>query len=452
MKYHLITYGCQMNTADSEEMAQPLKERGFIQTPDAEQADVIIMNTCTVRDQAEHRADSNLGRLRPWKDRNPNRILIVAGCAASRWGDSIQKKYSYIDAVSPATRIEEFPELIAKVLKERWNWGNETLENFSGSVISDNVVMKATKQPPATALPPYHPTTPSNDLFGTEATAYVTIMRGCNYTCSYCIVPRVRGREVYRPMPEILSEIERKVAKGYREVMLLGQTVNSYHYRADTKTSSPADVSGGSMDPGLLLAGMTPGGKALDFADLLHAVNAVSGIERIRFMSPHPRHMRPSVIQAMAASRKVAHHIHLPMQSGSNRLLAEMKRFYTRETYDGIVQNLRAWIPGILITTDIIVGYPGEKEADFQNTLEALHSIQFDGLFAFKFSPRPGTAAAEQIDDVPAGEKEDRLQQVLAFSKHLLPSREKEGMRESITSVLAPHPAPSPARGEGRSL
>src|SRR5438552_3757646 len=194
MKYHLITYGCQMNTADSEEMAQPLKDRGFQATGLLQDADIVLMNTCTVREQAEHRADSNIGRLRVWKDEDPNRILIVAGCAASRWGDSIQQKYPFIDLVSPATQIEQFPEAVAQVLKERWNWETETTENFRDIVVRGNVVTKDPESLPpiATTLPPYHVTTPF--IFGSEATAYVTIMRGCNLNCSYCIVPQVRGR------------------------------------------------------------------------------------------------------------------------------------------------------------------------------------------------------------------------------------------------------------------
>jgi tRNA-2-methylthio-N6-dimethylallyladenosine synthase len=375
MKYHLITYGCQMNVADSQEMAQPLIERGFVATADPNAADVILMNTCTVRDQAEHRAQSNLGRLREWKAANPERVLIVAGCAASRWGDSIQKRYPFIDLVSPATQIEQFPEVVAQVLKDRWNGQRETTENFE-IVKADSPVIKP------------------DALFGDDQTAYVTIMRGCNYSCSYCIVPQVRGREVYRPLDQILSDIETKTAQGLTEVMLLGQTVNSYHYRA--------------------------GDTVYDFADLLRAVDALPGVERIRFMSPHPRHMRDEVIEAMRACPKVCRHIHLPVQSGSDRLLAEMKRLYTAAEYSAIVNKLRAAMPGILVTTDVIVGYPGETDEDLQATLQLMRQIRFDGLFAFKFSPRPGTAASALVDDVAADLKEARLQTVLALNRALV--------------------------------
>ncbi len=417
MKYHLITYGCQMNTADSEEMAQPLKDRGFIQTLDPEQADIILMNTCTVRDQAEHRADSNLGRLRPWKEANPNRILIVAGCAASRWGESIRKKYSFIDLVSPATKIEEFPAAVAEVLKGRWNWDREQeLASPASRVPRLESLMKDTRHGTQDAGPDSNP-------FGDDSTAYVTIMRGCNYSCSYCIVPQVRGREVYRPMPEILREIERKVAEGFKEVMLLGQTVNSYYYRSPaSRVQRPAPTTL-TRDSGLGTRD-----EVLDFSDLLRAVNAIDGIDRIRFMSPHPRHMRENVIRAMAESSKVCRHIHLPLQSGSDRLLRDMKRLYTREEYKNIVLALRKAIPGIKITTDVIVGYPSESDADFRDSLSLMEDMRFDGLFAFKFSPRPGTAAAEQADDVSENLKEHRLQQVLTLNKRI---------REPLTPTLS---------------
>ena len=375
MKYHLITYGCQMNTADSEEMAQPLKSRGLTATADIHQADIVLMNTCTVREQAEHRAQSNLGRLREWKAADPHRILIVAGCAASRWGDFIKKRYPYIDLVAPATQIEKFPEIVAQVLKERWDWNVETKETFASEEIA------------------VHPST--GNLFGDQNTAYVTIMRGCNYTCSYCIVPQVRGREIYRPMNEIISEIRGKVDQGFKEVMLLGQTVNSYHDR-----------------PGL-------GVRPLEFADLLRAVDALEGLERIRFMSPHPKHMKDAVIQAMADSEKVCRHIQLPAQSGSSAWWERMKRLYTREEYLGIVDRLRTMMPGLLITTDIIVGFPGETPENFQDTLSFLQEVQFDGLFAFKYSPRPGTDAAQLPDDVSNPVKEERLQKVLALNKQI---------------------------------
>ncbi len=404
--YHIITYGCQMNTADSEEMAQPLIDRGFVATADPQKADVILMNTCTVRDQAEHRAQSNLGRLKGWKAEDPNRLLIVAGCAASLWGKSIQKRYPYIDLVAPATQIEKFPELVAEALKGRWD-----------GVAENNLAFDTEQHPDDVSASP-RPPRPASDLFGSAHTAYITIMRGCNYSCSYCIVPQVRGREVYRAMPEILDEIREKVARGQTEVMLLGQTVNSYHYRTDTETRGHGDAA---KHQDALSASPLPRVPAsvIDFSDLLRAVNAVPGVEKIRFMSPHPRHMRDHVIEAMRECEKVCRHIHLPVQSGSDRLLSEMKRLYTRSAYIDIIQKLRKAMPGLMITTDLIVGYPGETEADFQASLALMNEVRFEGLFAFKFSPRPETVAGNIPDDVPAEVKEDRLQQVLALNKKI---------------------------------
>ena len=397
-----------MNTADSEEMARPLESRGFLPTRELEQADLVLMNTCTVRDQAEHRAQSNLGRLREWKKRDPHRILIVAGCAASRWGESIRKRYPFIDLVSPATRIEQFPEAVTRVLQERWNWSAETEETFertgeaggrrNGEPGNRGTGESGNQKNPETPRSLFADSPilrfPHSSLFGDDETAYITIMRGCNYRCSYCIVPQVRGREMYRPMPEILAEIQSKVAKGSKEVMLLGQTVNSYYWKQ-------------AQEP------------LVDFAALLREVDAVEGLERIRFMSPHPRHMRDTVIDAMAASAKVCRHLHLPVQSGSDRLLARMKRLYTRETYQSIVHKLRSRMPGILITTDFIVGFPGETEEDFEQTLSLMREVGFNGLFAFKYSPRPDTAAAALEDDVPNPLKEQRLQRVLALNREV---------------------------------
>jgi tRNA-2-methylthio-N6-dimethylallyladenosine synthase len=244
-------------------------------------------------------------------------------------------------------------------------------------------------------------------LFGSANTAYVTIMRGCNYRCSYCIVPQVRGREVYRPLPEILDEIRRQAAEGKQDVMLLGQTVNSYLWRG-----APDHIT--------------------DFAELLRKVCSVEGVECVRFMSPHPRHMKDRLIHAMADCAKVSRHIHLPAQSGSSRLLASMKRLYTRAQYLAIVAKLRAAMPGILVTSDIIVGYPGETEEDFQETLSLMEEVRFNGLFAFKFSPRPGTTAAAMPDDVPPYIKEERLQRVLALNQEIVTASKVQNPRSTV--------------------
>lgn len=397
--YFIITYGCQMNTADSGEMAQPLKERGLVATGRPEDADIIVMNTCTVREQAEHRADSNLGRLREWKAADPRRILIVAGCAASRWGESIRKKYPFIDAVSPATRIDEFPALISRVLEERWDFREEYTIGFGGTEVRRNGAIPLISSP--THLRSADPPFLSTPWFGSEATAYVTTMRGCNYACTYCIVPQVRGREFYRPMGEIVADVQRRVADGYREIMLVGQTVNSYYDR---------EVEREKERTGPLQDASTP---VRTFSDLLSAVAAVPGVECVRFMSPHPKHFKAKLIETMAAYPTIARHVHLPLQSGSDRILARMRRLYTADEYARIIADLRAAMPDIQVTTDVIVGFPGETDDDFAATDRLLGELRFNGLFAFKYSPRPGTASAEWPDDVPQDVKEQRLQRVL---------------------------------------
>lgn len=411
MKYLIQTYGCQMNTADSEEMAQPLKARGLVATNDSAEADVILMNTCTVRDNAEHKADSQIGRLRVWKEVNPERILIIAGCAASQWGESIKKKYAFIDLVAPATKIDQFPELVAKVLGERFRFEDEERLWRGGDV----EVLSDTPQPLHLSTPP--PSSPSR--FGTTRTGYVTIMRGCNYSCSYCIVPKVRGREVYRPMEAILTDVQDKIAAGFSEIMLLGQTVNSYNYRGDVERLSgrgvPARQNPSTPPP------LHPS-TAVTFSGLLRAVADVPGVKTLRFMSPHPRHFKDDQIQAMVDHPTIARHVHLPLQSGSDRVLERMKRLYTRDEYREIVRKLRAAMPGIEITTDVIVGFPGETETDFEATLSLLREIDFDSVFAFQYSPRPGTPAAAGPDDISPVTKEERIQRVLAL---VLPPKAK---------------------------
>ncbi|MBI3292628.1 MAG: tRNA (N6-isopentenyl adenosine(37)-C2)-methylthiotransferase MiaB [Elusimicrobia bacterium] len=361
MKYHLITFGCQMNVADSAEMGRHLEVQGVSQTAKLEEAQVVVVNTCTVRQQAENRALSQIGRLRNWKVQDPRRVLIVAGCAATRLQHTLKQRFPHVDLITPATEIARFLELVEKVLQERWSFLAESDEAFEG------------KTPPK---------------LDAGATAYVTIMRGCNYHCSYCIVPSVRGREVYRPLADILSEIGTRVREGAKEVLLLGQTVNSYK----------AEV---------------------DFAGLLRAVDQINGLHRIRFMSPHPRHMRERVIQAMAECRKVCEHLHLPVQSGSDRILQLMQRYYTATHYLQAVRKLRETISELTLTTDIIVGYPTETEDDFRATLELIETVGFDGLFVFKYSPRPGTESARVPDDIPTAIKEERLQRVLQLAERL---------------------------------
>lgn len=363
LKLHTVSFGCQMNAADSEEMGRTLGERGFGFTQNLEDADAILINTCTVRQHAEDKAFSYVGTLRQWKEKDPNRLLIIAGCAAERTKETLQKRFPHVDLVVGAKSIEQFPEIIKEAISEKFKW-NEDFNEI--------------------ALPE------ARNAQGVSA--YVTIMRGCNYTCTYCIVPFVRGREVYRPIGAILSEIRERVSEGAKEIVLLGQTVNSYHYA---------------------------NGRIYDFADLLTEAGAVCGAQRLRFMSPHPHYVNDKLIETMARTPAVCEHLHLPLQSGSNKILKLMRRNYTRERYGEIIAQLRSAIPGISITTDIIVGFPSETEADFQESLSMIQEIEFDGAYCFKFSPRQGTEAALMDDQLSDGVKEERLARLLKLTENL---------------------------------
>lgn len=366
LKLYTKTFGCQMNVADSDEMGRHLKARGFTPTDSEDEADAVLVNTCTVRDLAEHKASSYLGTLKEWKDLNPARLIIVTGCAAERAGDVWEKRFPHVDLIVGAKDIERFPTEFDMFFEDRIQ----------------------TVRPEAAGIENRMEGLNSGGLRPGNVIQYVTIMRGCNYNCTYCIVPSVRGREIYRPIEEILTEVKTRVAEGAKEIWLLGQTVNSYK-----PASAPHDD--------------------YDFSDLLRDVNKIEGLERIRFMSPHPYYVTPKLIQAMVDCEKVCEQLHLPVQSGSNKILKAMKRNYTREGYLTSVTALRSRLPHISITTDIIVGFPGETEADFEETLRLLDEAQFDSAYCFKYSPRPGTPATEMADDVPLSVKEERIGRLL---------------------------------------
>lgn len=376
MKFYVRTYGCQMNVADSDEMSRHLEAKGYVSTADPDDASIYVMNTCTVRQHAEDRALSEIGRLRKWKIRGADRKVVIAGCAAERTKEWLENRFPHVDLVVGAKSIDDFGGLVDGLLARKST--DEELEYASPR---------------------------ANDA----VSAFVTIMRGCNYSCTYCIVPFVRGREVYRTIDDILAEVRDRVAEGAREITLLGQTVNSYH-RDGTK------------------------GRHTDFADLLEAVNNVEGVQRIRFISPHPYYMTDRVIEAMAELPAVCEGLHLPVQSGSNGMLKRMLRNYTRERYLELIGKLRAAMPDIAISTDVIVGFPGETEQDFALTLSLIEEAQFDWGFVFKYSPRVGTPAA-QLECMPQEVIEDRHQVCLDVSERV--GRHKRSQRiDSVQSVL----------------
>ena len=324
-KLFVQTYGCQMNLADSQEMAFHLASRGYTVTETLEEADLVLVNTCTVRDHAEHRALSFLGRLRQWKREKSGRRIIFAGCAAQRLGQTLKKTFPFLDLVSGAREIDSFAQLL-----------------------DENGFVNA-------------PAAPS--MLTKGITGYVTIMRGCDFACTYCIVPAVRGPVHCLSSADILKNAAQKAAQGYPEIMLLGQTVNAW--RENGKT----------------------------FADLLNEVSALPGVERVRFVSPHPAFITPQFLAAVKNNPKIARHIHLPAQSGSTTVLQAMKRGYTREMFLEKIAALKEL--GFAISTDLIVGFPTETQNDFEQTLSLVEQAGFSTAYCFKYSPRRGTPAAQ---------------------------------------------------------
>lgn len=367
MRFYVETFGCQMNVADSLEMGRRLRARGYRATKNLDRADIVLVNSCTVRDHAEHKALSFLGRLAEWRESSKDRLLIFAGCAAERLKDRLGHRFPQVDLVAGAKSIGEFDRLLEERLPAPSFDGKKEWADAWG----------------------WAPGLGEMGLPGEGVTAFVTIMRGCNYACTYCVVPSVRGQELYRPAASILAEAAERAGKGQREILLLGQTVNSYR---------PAGANPG------------PDGQEIrDFSDLLGVVDAVPEVARIRFMSPHPFYVNERFAETMGRSRRVAPHIHLPVQSGSDAVLGRMRRNYTRGEFVRKVDLLRRHVAGLAVTTDFIVGFPGETEEDFQATLRLGREADLDGAYTFKYSPRPGTVSAQGPDDVPDALKEERL-------------------------------------------
>ncbi len=367
MKYfHIITFGCQMNEHDSERMTGVLEAQGFC--PSAiENADMIILNTCSIREKAEQKFYSELGRLKQLKDSRPCLTIAVAGCIAQQEGEHILARAPYVNMVLGPSDIAKLPEML-----ERSIFHSKPVVDTSGDFGYH------LKRLPASRTD--------------KIKAWVSIMYGCDNFCTYCVVPYLRGRERSRPSEEIVNEVRALALRGYKEVTLLGQNVNSYGKGLETR---------------------------MDFPALLKQVNDLSGIERIRFVTSHPRDLSEALITAIRDLDHVCESLHLPIQSGSDSVLEVMNRGYTREDYLKKVKMLRQTVPDIVLTTDIIVGFPGESDADFAMTISLLEEIGFDGIFAFKYSKRPGTAALKLSDQVPDSIKKKRLSQVLDLQKKI---------------------------------
>jgi len=362
-KLYIKTYGCQMNEYDSDKMADVLRAGGGMeQTDKIEEADVILFNTCSIREKAEEKVFSDLGRVRPLKLANPDLIIGVGGCVASQEGDVIIKRAPYVDVVFGPQTLHRLPDLI----KARRDTGRSQVD------ISFPEIEKFDHLP-----------TPQT----TSASAFVAIMEGCSKYCTFCVVPYTRGEEVSRPFTDVMHDVQVLTEQGVKEVTLIGQNVNAYCGAADDDDT-------------------------VDFAYLLQAIAELPEIARIRYTTSHPRDMSQRLIDVYATTPKLVSHLHLPVQSGSDRVLAAMKRGHTVLEYKSIIRRVRAARPDICITSDFIVGFPGETEQDFELTLKLIDEIGFDNSFSYLYSPRPGTPAAEMRDDTPHEVKAARLKRL----------------------------------------
>lgn len=388
--YEVVTYGCQMNVHDSERLTGLLENAGYVAAPADEQADVVVFNTCAVRENADNKLYGNLGHLAPVKAKRPGMQIAVGGCLAQKDRDTITRKAPWVDVVFGTHNIGSLPVLLerARIAEEAQVEILESLEVFPSTL--------PTKRESAYA-------------------AWVSISVGCNNTCTFCIVPALRGTEKDRRPGEILAEIEALVAEGVTEVTLLGQNVNTY--------------------------GVEFGDK-LAFGKLLRACGAIEGLERVRFTSPHPSSFTDDVIDAMAETPNVMPQLHMPLQSGSDRVLRAMRRSYRQERFLGIIDRVRAAMPDAAITTDIIVGFPGETEEDFQATLDVVRAARFSAAFTFQYSKRPGTPAATLPDQVPPEVVKDRYERLVALVNEISWA-ENQRLEGQVLELMV-------AEGEGR--
>ncbi|MBT0962701.1 tRNA (N6-isopentenyl adenosine(37)-C2)-methylthiotransferase MiaB [Denitromonas iodatirespirans] len=357
-KVFVRTFGCQMNEYDSDKMVDVLgAEEGLVKTDTPEDADVILFNTCSVREKAQERVFHDLGRVRLLKQQNPNLIIGVGGCVASQEGEAIVKRAPYVDLVFGPQTLHRLPQMIA----ERRRSGRSQVD------ISFPEIEKFDAMPPARVE---------------GASAFVSIMEGCSKYCTFCVVPYTRGEEVSRPLDDVLTEVATLAAQGVKEVTLLGQNVNAWR---GTLTKTGTDTG--------------------DFAFLLECVAGIPGIERLRYTTSHPREMTPRMFEVYEKLPQLVSHLHLPVQSGSDRILAAMKRGYSVLEFKSVVRKLRAARPDLSLSSDFIVGFPGETEADFEKTMKLIDEVGFDASFSFVYSARPGTPAADLADPVPQTEK-----------------------------------------------
>ena len=396
--YYIFNYGCQMNASDTEHYAGQLEELGYMPAEDFHAADVIIVNTCCVRESAEKKISGKIGELKNVKTKNPEVVICVAGCMAQKDGEKLLKKHSQVDLLLGTAYVNDFKNILTDYLADR-----------KGALYTDLTIHQSEFEGKMVRQSPF--------------SAWIPIMYGCNNFCTYCIVPYVRGRERSRAIENIVAEIEQAVKEGYKEFTLLGQNVNSYGKDFGEKDA---------------------------FAKLLRRVNEIEGVERVRYMTSHPRDMNEEVIKAVAECEHVCENFHVPFQAGSDEILRKMNRGYTREKYLELIKMIRTYVPDAAITTDIIVGFPGETEQDFEDTLALVQEVGFDAAFTFIYSKRSGTPAAKMEGQVPLDVKKDRLNRLMEV-QNLSSLHRNEEMLGKVVEVLAEGPSRNPAVWTGRT-
>ena len=390
-KVFIRTFGCQMNVHDSERALDALQKLDYCEKTDfPAKADIVIFNTCSVREKAQEKVFSDLGRIKHLKSNNPEIIIGVGGCVASQEGAEIIRRAPFVDVVFGPQTLHRLPDLI----REKLSTGKSQID------ISFPEIEKFDKLP----LPKPQ-----------KCTAFVSIMEGCSKYCSFCVVPYTRGEEISRPFEEVLIELAGLSRQGVREVTFLGQNVNAYSSQTETN-------------------------ERVDLATLVEFSAAIPGIDRIRFTTSHPKEFNARLINTFYTTPQLVDHVHLPVQSGSDRVLRLMKRGYTRSKYENIIKDLRAIRPGISIGSDFIVGFPGERDCDFEETLQLIETIKFDTSFSFMYSPRPGTPAAELPDQVPLATKKSRLQTLQSLLNKYREDT-SQSMLNSVQDVLVEGPS-----------
>lgn len=410
--FFIKTYGCQMNERDSEQVARQLRDRGYVAAGSEAEADVVLLNTCSVRDMAEQKAIAKMSNLQGQKRKHPARILGFMGCMAQSRGGELARLLPGVDLVVGTQKVHRVADYIDELLQR----DRRDMDNLQAPIID------TAEEPGSQNAIQEH------DLKQCAVTAFVSIMQGCNQHCTFCIVPATRGAERSRPMSDILNEIRGLVAAGVKEVTLLGQIVNLYG-----RTEFPR------------VDGKSP------FTQLLYALEEVDGLERVRFTSPHPIGYKRDLVQAFRDCKKLCEHIHLPLQSGSDRILQAMKRGYTARRFRELVAELREACPGLAITTDIIVGFPGETEADYQETRRMVQDLEFDNAFIFRYSPRRDTPAAVMPGQVPDEVKEARNQDLLAVLDEIAARKGRALIGQTVEILVEGPSKTNDARLSGRT-